>query len=315
MAIQQSTDIRNLPAPRSLFGPFSVDVSTRSILRDGVDLRLRPQAFDALRVLLQKTGMFVSYEELIREAWGGNVVSRHTVATTIGAIRKALNEYGSWIAYRPKLGYRLQVPEAEDLVRTGWHFWQRRTREGVERALACFEQAARQNPSSPEPLDGITSCYLTLATFGMRPPEEVYELFREAQTRAVGLRGWTAKLRSERGRLLHTLERRFDEAESEFRLAQEERPTPVGVFINLAMLHASGKRFDDALAALALAHQLNPLHPTLGTLYAGQTRFIIGAFATITQNGSPAPATASIPLARFMFEGGPSGHTRFVHVH
>ena len=43
----------------------------------------------------------------------------------------------------------------------------------------------------------------------------------------------------------------------------------------------------------------------LGAFYAGRTRFIIGALTTITQNGSPAPATACIALAVFMFEGGP----------
>lgn len=263
MAAAQYTESPIVPAPRSSFGPFSLDLATRNILRDGLDLRLRPQAFDALRVLLHKAGRFVSYEELIREAWGGNVVSRHTVASTIGAVRKALSEYGSWIAYRPKLGYRLQVPETEDLVRMAWHLWQRRTREGVERALSCFEQAARMNPADPTPLDGITSCYLTLATFGMRPPEEVYELFREAQARAVALRGWTAKLRGERGRLLHTLERRLTEAENEFRLAQQEQPTPVTVYINLAMLHASRKHLDQAMDVLAMARQLDPLHPTL----------------------------------------------------
>ncbi len=255
--------VREVPAPKSSFGPFSLDAATGSLSRDGVDLRLRPQAFDALRVLLQKAGLFVSYEELIREAWGGNVVSRHTVASTIGAVRKVLNEYGSWIGYRPKLGYRLQVPEADDLVQKGWHFLQRRTREGLERALYCFEEAARKNPADPDALDGITSCYLNLATFGIHPPEEVYELFREAQARAVAIRGWTAKLRYERGRLLHTLERKFKEAEVEFRLAQEEHPTPIGVYLNLAMLQASQKRFDEATETLALAYGLNPLHPTL----------------------------------------------------
>jgi DNA-binding winged helix-turn-helix (wHTH) protein/Flp pilus assembly protein TadD len=254
---------RNVLAPKTSFGPFSLDSAKGSLSRDGADLRLRPQAFDALKVLLENAGQFVSYEELIREAWSGNVVSRHTVATTIGAVRKALGEYGSWIGYRPKLGYRLQVPETEDLVRTGWHYLQRRTREGVDRALACFEQARRQNTSDPAPLDGVTTCYLLLATYGMRPPEEVYELFREAQAQAVALRGWTAKLRSERGRLLHALERRFTEAEAEFLEAQQERPTPVSVYINLAMLYASRWRLDEALDALGSAYELNPLQPTL----------------------------------------------------
>jgi tetratricopeptide (TPR) repeat protein len=263
MAFSHSASVRDVPTPNSPFGPFSLDVARRSLFRDGVDLRLRPQAVDALRALLQNLGLFVGYEDLIREAWGGNIVSRHTVATTMGAIRKALKEYGSWIEYRPKLGYRLQVPQADDLARKGWHFFQRRTREGVEQALDCFEEAARKNPSDPAALNGITACYVNLATFGMRPPEEAYELFREAQARAVAIQGWTAKLRTERGRLLHTLERKFDEAEVELRLAQQEHPTPISAYINLAMLYASQRRFEEALDPLAAAYRVDPLHPTL----------------------------------------------------
>ncbi len=187
MALLHSVITRDVAAPKSSFGPFTLDVATGAVLRDGADIHLRPQAVDVLRVLLGKAGLFVSYEELIRDGWSGNVVSMHTVATTVGAVRKALGEYGSWIAYRPKLGYRLQMPGTEDLVRKGWHLWQRRTREGVEGALVCFEEASRQKPNDPAPLDGVTISYMTLATFGMRAPEEIYQPFREALARLVAI--------------------------------------------------------------------------------------------------------------------------------
>ncbi len=41
---------------------------------------------------------------------------------------------------------RLEVPKSEDLVRKGWHFWNRRTREGFEKAAACFRQAVLKMP-------------------------------------------------------------------------------------------------------------------------------------------------------------------------
>jgi DNA-binding winged helix-turn-helix (wHTH) protein len=46
---------------------------------------------------------------MIREAWDGISVSRNTVAVTIAEVKKVLQEYGSWIRCRPKLGYRLEV--------------------------------------------------------------------------------------------------------------------------------------------------------------------------------------------------------------
>ena len=89
------------------FGPLSLDLASLRVWREGVDLKLRPQAFHALKVLIEKSGQYVDYDQLIREAWGGNVVSRHTVNTTIGAVKRALGDHGSWISYRPRLGYRL----------------------------------------------------------------------------------------------------------------------------------------------------------------------------------------------------------------
>jgi len=57
-------------------------------------------------------------------------VSRHTVAVTVGEAKRALREYGAWIHYRPKLGYRLEIPIAEELILKGSHFAQRHTRDG-----------------------------------------------------------------------------------------------------------------------------------------------------------------------------------------
>jgi DNA-binding winged helix-turn-helix (wHTH) protein/predicted negative regulator of RcsB-dependent stress response len=252
-----------LPRDQLSFGPFCLDAKNSRVFRDGADLGLRPQAFSVLKVLLQRIGIYVDYDELIRDAWDGTIVSRHTVASTVGATRKALNEYGSWISYRPKLGYRLEVPATEELIRTGWHHWNRRTREGIEMALQCFEQAALQNPADPAACDGMSSCYLVLATFGLRPAVEVYEPFREAQERAVALRGWTPKLRAERARLLYLLELKFEEAERELELAVRENPETPVVYMYLAMLHAALGRLDQAMATLALAYSTDPLYPTL----------------------------------------------------
>ncbi len=112
------------------FGPFRLDTTTTTLLRDGRELELRPQAFHALRALIHNRGRYVGYAQMINQAWDGNLVSKHTVAVTIGEVKRTLGEFGLWISYRPKLGYRLDVPHSDDLVKQGWHFWTRRTREG-----------------------------------------------------------------------------------------------------------------------------------------------------------------------------------------
>ena len=39
-----------------VFGPFSLDAAATRLLRDGAEVRLRPQALQALRVLLRHGG-------------------------------------------------------------------------------------------------------------------------------------------------------------------------------------------------------------------------------------------------------------------
>lgn len=124
-----------------LFGPFSLDVDQRRIFRGGTDLRLRPQAVRVLRVLSQRAGQPVSYEQLLKDAWDATFVSRHTVATTVSEIRKAFEEYASWIEYRPRIGYSLKVPRSDDQIRTGWHLSERRTRGGAYTLVTTIQAA------------------------------------------------------------------------------------------------------------------------------------------------------------------------------
>src|SRR5271168_2878921 len=102
------------------FGPFSMDPAGLRLRRGGAELELRPQAFRALNILIRNSGHYVDYPQMIREAWGGISVSRNTVAVTIREVKKVLQEYGSCIRCRPKLGYRLEIPKGEHLIRTGW---------------------------------------------------------------------------------------------------------------------------------------------------------------------------------------------------
>jgi tetratricopeptide (TPR) repeat protein len=238
------------------------------VARNGAYLRLRPQAFQALQALINHGGQYVNYEQLIQQAWGGNVVSRHTVASTVGAARAALGEFGSWISYRPKLGYRLRVPGSDDLIRAGWHLWNRRTREGLEKALSHFQRAEKEDGADFRGFEGAAHCYIMLGGYGLLPPREMYRAFLEAHARAVALCGWTPELRSVYGHGLHMFERRFDDAEAEFRQAQREKPDLATTYVRLALLYSTLGRFDDALEVAAQGRTVDPLFPPLSATEA-----------------------------------------------
>jgi tetratricopeptide (TPR) repeat protein len=245
------------------FGPFRLDNTTTTLLRDGRELELRPQAFHALRALIHNRGRYVGYAQMINQAWDGNLVSKHTVAVTIGEVKKTLAEFGGWITYRPKLGYRLDVPHSDDLVKQGWHFWSRRTREGFEKALDCFQQAAIENPSDFRAFEGISLCYLLLGTYCMRLPREMYSGFLQGHRRAVELCGLTPERRADRAHGLHLFEHKLEEAETELVRALAESPDSPEVYVRLTMLYVSQGRMDDALNILLRARSSHSLWPTV----------------------------------------------------
>jgi DNA-binding winged helix-turn-helix (wHTH) protein len=249
--------------PEIAIGPFTLDTSSGRMLRDGAEIRLRPQALQALEVLLRNTGRPVSYEQMIAEAWKGTHVSKHTVDVTVGEVKKTLGEYGRWITHRPKAGYRLEVPTSEELVRKGWHFFNRRTHEGAELAIQCFEHAAAECPGDPRAYEGLSTCYLMLATFGMRSPGEVYPKFLETHEQAVAVGGLKAELRANRGHGLHLFEQQLREAEVELLAAAAEKPSLGTVYVRAALLYVTMDRLDDAAAMLERCEIKDPLVPTL----------------------------------------------------
>ena len=245
------------------FGPFSLDPASPRLTRDGADVKLRPQAVHALRTLLRHRGSFIGYDQLIAEAWSGTFVARHTVDVTIGEVKRTLGEYGRWITHRPKVGFKLEVPTSDDLVRKGWHFFNRRTREGAELAIECFQQAAAECSEDFRAFEGLSTCYLMLATFGVRLPGEVYPGFLDAHARAVSLGGLRAELRCNRAHGLHMFERRLIEAEAEFVVALDEKPSLGSTHVRMTLLYATLDRLDDAQQLIARCATVDPLLPTL----------------------------------------------------
>lgn len=254
------------------FGPFSLDASATQLLREGAEVRLRPQALRVLKVLLVHSGEWVRYEQMIAEAWDGTLVSQHTIDVTVGEVKRSLGEYGKWISNRPKVGYTLDVPRSDELVRRGWHFWNQRTREGLEHAVDCFEQAAAACPSDFRAFEGLSSSYLTLVTFGIKSPAEMHGKFLEAHSRAEQLCGLTPDLRCNIAYGLHIFERKVGEAETGLLKAVEEKPTLAAGYVRLALLYGSLGQIDKSTEMVARALAADPLWPVVPMLEC-QVRF------------------------------------------
>ncbi len=96
------------------FGGFRLDLATRSLWCDGVEIALPPKAFDCLGHLVENADRAVGRDELIAAVWGRVDISDNALGQAILQARRALRSVsGSAIdAIRtvPRFGYHWQLP-------------------------------------------------------------------------------------------------------------------------------------------------------------------------------------------------------------
>ena len=97
------------------FGPFVLNPTDRSLLRDGQPVALRPKAFDLLLVLVARPHTLLRKEELMDALWPGVAVEENNLDKTVSTLRRALAGSGDGVSYIetvPKHGYRF-VPDGK----------------------------------------------------------------------------------------------------------------------------------------------------------------------------------------------------------
>lgn len=91
------------------FGPFRLDPSERSLLRDGKAVPLTPKAFEILVLLVENRGHLLKKDELIERVWPNTFVDEANLAQNVSVLRKALDDKNGGAQYIetvPKSGYR-----------------------------------------------------------------------------------------------------------------------------------------------------------------------------------------------------------------
>ena len=76
------------------FGDFRLDLRRGVLLRNNAEVKLRPKAFEALRLLVESEGRLVPKAELMEALWPGTAVTEDSLAHCIMEVRRALGEEG-----------------------------------------------------------------------------------------------------------------------------------------------------------------------------------------------------------------------------
>ena len=95
------------------FGEFQIDSLARTLRREKELVTLNRRAFDVLLYLAQNPGRVVSRDELLKNAWPDTSVDENSLAQSISALRRALEEKpgdNSYVVTLPGRGYQFVVP-------------------------------------------------------------------------------------------------------------------------------------------------------------------------------------------------------------
>jgi TolB-like protein/DNA-binding winged helix-turn-helix (wHTH) protein/Tfp pilus assembly protein PilF len=107
------------PATKYRFGPYELRTRTRELYKQGTKIKLRPQPFQVLKILVERAGDVVSRDELHDLLWPAEtfVDFEQGLNTSIKVLRGVLSDSASeprYIETLPKLGYRIIVPVEVD---------------------------------------------------------------------------------------------------------------------------------------------------------------------------------------------------------
>jgi eukaryotic-like serine/threonine-protein kinase len=95
------------------FGEFQVDALARTLRREEEIITLNRRAFDVLLYLVQNPGRVLTRDELLKNIWPDTFVDENSLAQSISALRRSLEEKpgdNNYIATLPGRGYQFVSP-------------------------------------------------------------------------------------------------------------------------------------------------------------------------------------------------------------
>lgn len=148
--------------------------------------------------------------------------------------------------------------EAYQYYLRGRHFLNKRTREGNERAVYCFEHAIEIDYRIALAYSGLADSYIRYDFYGLTEPKHVISKARAATARAVELDDTLAEAHTSLGAIKLIYDRDVVGAEREFRLALRLNPKYSHAHDGYAHCLLEMNQFDDSLKECRLALALAP---------------------------------------------------------
>jgi two-component system KDP operon response regulator KdpE len=120
-AVLRRTHLDEVPPPRILrAGDLKVDLDSRILQKNGVEIHLSPKEFELLALLMSHPGVPFTHSRLLRGVWGAEYGGElEYLRTYVKFLRKKIENDPATPAYiltEPWVGYRFRDPSDPDAV-------------------------------------------------------------------------------------------------------------------------------------------------------------------------------------------------------
>lgn len=175
------------------------------------------------------------------------------------AIQMTLGEHKSAETNPPPTPHAPNSYAAYDLYLQGRYYWNKRTDQGLQQAVECFEQAIAKDPDYARAYAGLADSLALMGAYAMAPAGEFIPRARAAALKALALDEKLAEAHASLALIAQNYDWDWQTAEKEYRRAVELDPNYATGHHWYAEHLALRGRFDEAFVEIGRARQLDPL--------------------------------------------------------
>ncbi len=192
-----------------------------------------------------------------RHVWGGGPYYKNVADIAI-AQQDIANDITDSLRLRLSGEERNRLA-IESLYQRGRYYWDKRTAEGLKRAIECFSLVLVKDPRHARAYAGLANCYDLMNIYGGASPDESYPRAKEAAEKALRLDETLAEAHTALGLARVFYDRNWLDAEHEYRRATELDPGYETAYQWYGEYLAAVGRFDDAVDKMSRALEIAPL--------------------------------------------------------
>ena len=192
-----------------------------------------------------------------------------------------------------------QSSDAYQLYLKGRHYYNKRSKDGLERAIDSFKQAIELDQNFALAHVGISDSYFVMPSYAYLSPKDAIPQALTAARRALQIDPDLAEAHSTYASALAS-ERNWAESEHEFRRALELNPRVAEIHFRYALEYLAPQgRLDEAIAETKRAIELEPLSIPLSANLAGLYLYARKNDLALEQAQKAAALEANHPTATF----------------